>query len=604
MGNEVNTLRSVFTGFQNRLVNAFKFRSLRSKFILSFVGLSTIPMVILAIFSYGVYHDILRQNIQSYTSEVIDRVDRNLEIYLSDLERILELRNDYYNLQFIKLSLAGDVEGNRKFTFRLWENLNNIRNYKTELRDVSITTIGGVTVGCYGVTNTDLTHNKLFQTLAHRAAKEDSIAIWGPHPDWLGGSVFSVGKAIHGDYDNFLGMMSIDVDVELLDRICGNIRLGKTGYIMLLDEDNRIIYHPDPELIGKGINVLLGETSLNDWQQGFMTKMGPGNLLIGVKTFAPANWKIIGLSNRFELATEMQKITRLSLTIIFSTILVLGLMAVYFAHLLTNPLKELQRSMRKAAEDLNASAEIHTMDEIGELSETFNQMLARIRQLMKQSVQEQEKLRRTEMKALQEQIKPHFIYNTLDLIIGLLETNKNEDVINMVEALGAFFRTSLSHGQELITIREEAEHVRNYLYIQRIRHGDKYDYSIEIEERLLNKKTIKLILQPIVENAIYHGVRELETPGGRIMVKGFLIEASNTICFQVIDNGIGMEPAMMEEINRCLRESGTEQRYFGISNVNERIRLAFGPEYGLELRATPGGGVTATIKLPVVEGKG
>ncbi|WP_231133256.1 cache domain-containing sensor histidine kinase [Capillibacterium thermochitinicola] len=596
----MTALKSVFAGLQNWLVNTFKLRSLRTKFILSFVALSTIPMVILAIFSYGVYHDILQQNIQSYTSEVIDRVDRNLEIYLSDLERILELRNDYYNLQFIKLSLAGDVEGNRKFTFRLWENLNNIRNYKTELRDVSITTIGGVTIGCYGVTHTDLSQNKLFQTLANRTSKENSIAIWGPHPDWLGGPVFSVGKAIHGDYDNFLGMMSIDVDVELLDRICGNIRLGKTGYIMLVDEDNRIIYHPNPELIGKMIGALLGESSLTDWQQDFTTKMGPGNQLIRVKTFAPANWKIIGLSNRFELATEMQKITGLALTIIVSTILVLTLMAVYFAHLLTNPLKELQQSMRQASEDLNTNAVIHTMDEIGELSETFNQMLARIRQLMNQSVQEQEKMRRTEMRALQEQIKPHFIYNTLDLIIGLLETNKNEDVINTVEALGAFFRTSLSHGQELITIREEVEHVRNYLYIQKIRHGDKYNYVIEVQEQLLNKKTIKLILQPIVENAIYHGVRELETAGGLITIKGFFMEDAKTVCFQVIDNGVGMDPAKMEDINRCLRESGTEQRYFGISNVNERIRLAFGPEYGVELSATPGGGVTVTIKLPVV----
>lgn len=597
----MNALRLVFAGFQNRLVNTFKLRSLRSKFILSFVILSAIPMIILAIFSYGVYHDILQQNIQSYTSEVIDRVDRNLEIYLSDLERILELRNDYYNLQFIKLSLAGDVEGNRKFTFRLWENLNNIRHYKTELRDVSITTMGGVTVGCYGVTHTDLAQNKLFQTLANRTSKEDNIAIWGPHPDWLGGPVFSVGKAIHGDYDNFLGMMSIDVDVELLDRICGNIRLGKTGYIMLIDEDNRIIYHPNPELIGRSIVALLGESSLTDWHQGFTTKMGPGNQLIGVKNFTPANWKIIGLSNRFELATEMQKITGLSLTVILSTILVLTLMAIYFANLLTNPLKELQQSMRRASEDLNTNVEIRTSDEIGQLGESFNQMLGRIRQLMEQSVQEQKKLRRTEMKALQEQIKPHFIYNTLDLLIGLLETNKNEDVINTVEALGAFFRTSLSHGQEFITIREETGHVRNYLYIQRIRHGDKYDYSLEIAEKLLNKKTIKLILQPIVENAIYHGVRELETPGGLITIKGVLREEEKKVCFQVIDNGVGMEPSKLAEINRCLRESGTEQRYFGLSNVNERIRLAFGPEYGLELSATPGGGVTVTVLLPVIE---
>ena len=596
----MNVVNIVYSRLRN-IINPLKFRSLRSKFILSFVILSTIPMIILAFFSYRVYLDILQRNIQSYTSEVIDRVDRNLEIYISDLVRILELRNDYYNVQFIKLSLAGDIEGNRKFTFRLWENLNNIRHFKTELRDVTITTLGGVTVGCYGTTHTDLSQNELFQTLANRTVNEDKTAIWGPHPDWLGGYVFSVGSAIHGDYDNFLGMMCIDVDVELLNRICGNIRLGKTGYIMLVDEDNRIIYHPKPELIGRSIGVLLGESSITDWKQGLTTKIGPGNQMIAIKTFAPANWRIIGLSNRAELASEMHRITGLSLTIILITIVVLTLTSIYFASLLTNPLKELQQSMGRASEDLSTNVEIHTTDEIGQLGESFNQMLARIRQLMDQSVQEQTKLRQAEMTALQEQIKPHFIYNTLDLIIGLLETNKNEDVINTVEALGKFFRISLSQGQELITIREETEHVRNYLYIQKIRHGDKYDYSFEIEERLLKNKTIKLILQPLVENAIYHGVRELDDSCGLITIKGCLLEDKQRVCFQVIDNGAGMEPAKMDEINQCLREGITVQRYFGLRNVNERIKLAFGKEYGLELSPTPGGGVTAAVLLPAIE---
>lgn len=595
----MNVVNTVYSRLRN-MINPLKFRSLRSKFILSFVILSTIPMIILAFFSYRVYLDILQRNIQSYTSEVIDRVDRNLEIYISDLVRILELRNDYYNVQFIKLSLAGDIEGNRKFTFRLWENLNNIRHFKTELRDVSITTLGGVTVGCYGTTHTDLSQNKLFQTLANKTVNEGKTVIWGPHPDWLGGYVFSVGSAIHGDYDNFLGMMCIDVDVELLNRICGNIRLGKTGYIMLVDEDNRIIYHPKPELIGRSIGVLLGESSITDWKQGLTTKIGPGNQMIAIKTFAPANWRIIGLSNRAELASEMHRITGLSLTIILITIVVLTLTSIYFASLLTNPLKELQQSMGRASEDLSTNFVIHTTDEIGQLGESFNQMLARIRQLMDQSVQEQTKLRQAEMTALQEQIKPHFIYNTLDLIIGLLETNKNEDVINTVEALGKFFRISLSQGQELITIREETEHVRNYLYIQKIRHGDKYDYSLEIEERLLKHKTIKLILQPLVENAIYHGVRELDNSCGLITIKGYLQEDVECVCFEVIDNGVGMVPAKMDEINQCLREGIAVQRYFGLRNVNERIRLSFGSEYGLKLTPTPGGGVTVAVLLPVI----
>ncbi|HBE78434.1 MAG TPA: helicase Ski2 [Firmicutes bacterium] len=578
-----------------------KLNSLRSKFILSFIVLSIVPMILLAFFSYRIYLGILQSNVQSYSSEVLDRVERNMGIYLSDLERVLDLRNDYYNVQFIKLSLAGDIEGNTKFTSRLWENLNSYKQLKTDLRDVAITTLDGVTVSCYGVFHTDVSQNELFQTLINRTAKEDTLAIWGPHPDWLGGRVFTVGKAIRGDYDNFLGIMSIDVDVELLDQICKNIHLGKTGYVMLVDDSGQIIYHPKPEMVGKSLSFLIGKPTFKEWKQGFDTMLGPGNQVITVKTFTPANWEIIGLSNKVELTGEMQKITSLSLIIIFGTIAALTLVAVFLAGLLTKPLKELQHSMGQASENLNTNVEIRTNDEIGQLGDSFNQMLRRIRELMEQSLLEQKKLRRTEMIALQEQIKPHFIYNTLDLIIGLLETNKNEEVINMVEALGAFFRISLSHGQEFISIREEAEHVRNYLYIQRFRHGDKYDYTIDIQEEILDNKTLKLILQPLVENAIYHGVQELEGPGGLIIIKGYSMDGQ--VHFEVIDNGKGMSQTLVAEINCCLRGVSTVEsgkKFFGLHNVHERIGLAFGKEYGVTIESKLDVGTTVMINLPLM----
>jgi two-component system sensor histidine kinase YesM len=580
----------------------FRLGSIRSKFILSFILLSIIPMILLAFFSYRTYLGILQVNVHSYSSEVIDRVDRNLQIYISDLERALELRSDYYNVQFIKLSMAGDIEGNSKFTFRLWENLNNIKALKTDLRDVSITTLDGVTVSCYGVFHTDLSQNELFQTLANRTTKEDMMAIWGPHSDWQGGKVFTVGRAIRGDYDNFLGIMSIDVDVELLNEICRNITLGKTGYVMLVDDDGQIIYHPKPELIGKTLGSLLGNPTANQWKSGFFTtKIGPADQVITVKNFAPANWKIIGLSNKSELTAEMQKITGLTLSLIIVTIVVLTLAAIFLSGLLTKPIKELQCSMRQASEDLNTNVRVYTHDEIGQLGESFNQMLARIRQLMERSVEEGKKLRRSEMIALQEQIKPHFIYNTLDLIIGLLETQKNEEVVTMVEALGAFFRTSLNHGQEYISIREEIEHIRNYLYIQRFRHGDKYDYAFDVDEEIMNYKTLKLILQPLVENAIYHGVREREHSGGLIMIKGYSMDGQ--VHFEVIDNGKGMSKMLVAEINCCLRGASTvesEKKFFGLRNVHERIGLAFGKEYGLTIESKLDAGTKVMINLPLM----
>lgn len=586
---DLNPLRIKFQNF------TFGPKSLRSKFILCFIVLSIIPMILLAYVSYRVYLDILQRNVQTYTSEVIDRVDRNLQIYLSDLERVLELRNDYYIVQFIKLSLAKDIEGNRKYTFRLWENLNNIKQVKTDLRDVSITTLNGVTVGCYGVMHTDLLRNELFQNLINRSTQEDTMIIWGPHPDWLGGKVFSVGRAIRGDYDNFLGIMSIDVDVELLEQICRNIRLGKNGFIILVDNKGRIIYHPKPGQVGRPLNSLLGNPKF------FITQIGSQNQVITVKKSTLANWKIIGLSNKTELTAEMQKITRLSLALIIITIIALTIIAIFLASLLTKPIKELQHSMRRASEDLNTNANINTQDEIGQLGESFNQMLARIRQLMEQNVQEQKKLRRTEMIALQEQIKPHFIYNTLDLIIGLLETQRNEEVVTMVEALGVFFRTSLSHGHEYISIREETEHVRNYLYIQRFRHGDKYDYVIDVQEDILTHKTLKLILQPLVENAIYHGVRESEQPGGLIRVHGYGVDEQ--VYFEVEDNGKGISPELLEEIGQCLEGNTTpesETKFFGLRNVHERLSLAFGKEFGLTMESRLGYGTKVIVHLPLI----
>ena len=328
----------------------FKLASIRVKFILYFLALSLIPLIVLAFFSYRVYLNILQANVQSYTSEVIGRVERNLQIYLSDLEQILELREDYYNLQFIKLSLAGDIEGNRKYTFRLWENLNNIKKSKTDLRDVSLITLGGVKIGCYGVTHTDVSEHELFLTLANRQATEPEPVLWGPHSDWLGGEVLSVGQAIYGDYGNFLGIMNLDVDMKLLDRICRNVELGKTGYIMLADKGGRIIYHPEAEQLGKSAGLLLGKPAGGGWDASSeMPRFGPGGRVITVRTFAPAGWKIIGVSNRMELTGELVKISRLSIALIVASVVVVILAALFLAGLLTKPIKELQHSMRLAA---------------------------------------------------------------------------------------------------------------------------------------------------------------------------------------------------------------------------------------------------------------
>jgi two-component system sensor histidine kinase YesM len=300
----------------------------------------------------------------------------------------------------------------------------------------------------------------------------------------------------------------------------------------------------------------------------------------------------------------MTTVARMSFALIVGSIIVVILVALLLSGVLTKPLKELQASMRAAADNLNTIVPVRTDDEIGQLGRAFNQMLTQIRQLMRQSVQEQKKLRQIEMQVLQEQIKPHFIYNTLEVIIGLLETDQNEDVIKMVEALGAFFRISLSQGRELISIKEEVDHVRNYLYIQKLRHGEKYDYRIEVEDGIVHFKTLKLLLQPLVENAIYHGVRSLVSNEGLIVVRGYRTE--ETICFEVSDNGRGMPADLVMALNRSLRGEQPEDQAkhgYGLRNVHERIVLAFGQEYGLWLTSTLDQGTRVVLRLPMIKGE-
>lgn len=582
-----------------------KVASIRIKLITAFLVLSFFPLLALAIFSYQSYLKILQGNIRFYTHEVLDRVDDHLRIFIDDLERVLLLNGDYYTIQFIKLSLTGDIAENRKYIYRVWENLNHIKQLKTDVRDIAVVTTEGIKISSYGLMRQNLSRDRLFQTLANQTMGRDALVVWGPHEDWLGDDVFSVGRAIYGDYDNFLGIVCIDVELKVLERICRNIQLGKTGYVMLIDGEGRIIYHPDPEWIGKSAGLVLGDSHLGQWQSGlFISRLKSRAHVIGVKTYLPANWRIIGISDQAELAGEMLRVVNWSLILILALIPGVIFAALVLAGVLTRPIKALQQSMDRAAEDLHTQAVITTHDEIGQLAVAFNQMLARIRQLMDQSMQEQKKLRRAEMMALQEQIKPHFIYNTLEVIIGLLENNRNEDVIKMVEALGSFFRTSLNQGRERITVREEVEHLANYLYIQKFRHGNSYDYRIEVDPILFNYRIIKLILQPLVENAIYHGIRELGRPGGRILIRGYLTDESR-ICFEIQDNGGGMESWKLLQINQCLHHlDDQETAYFGLRNVHQRIMLAFGNGYGVRLAFAPGGGILATVVLPVlIDGK-
>jgi two-component system sensor histidine kinase YesM len=290
-----------------------------------------------------------------------------------------------------------------------------------------------------------------------------------------------------------------------------------------------------------------------------------------------------------------------ALTLTFGAIVFSILAAWGLSRSIYTPIKKLHDVTKTITQtDLQALVTSDNVDEITELGLSFNIMIGKIRELLDSKIKEQEILKKAEMRALQSQINPHFLYNTLDTIIWMAEAKKTDQIVEVVSALSNFFRISLSKGQDWITIAEEIERVRSYLIIQKIRYRDIMDFKIEVDERVSGNTVLKLILQPLVENAIYHGIKN-KREGGTIFVRARPNNNGNEVLLEVEDTGIGFAPETLTQIQAELTDNSGEIKQesgFGIGNVNHRLKLYYGMQYGLTVKSKYQTGTCVTFVIP------
>ena len=249
--------------------------------------------------------------------------------------------------------------------------------------------------------------------------------------------------------------------------------------------------------------------------------------------------------------------------------------------------------------DLQTLVTSDNVDEIAELGMSFNIMIGKIKELLNSKIKEQENLKRAELRALQAQINPHFLYNTLDTIIWMAESKKTDQVVKIVSALSNFFRISLSKGADWITIGEEVERIKSYLTIQKMRYRDILDFKIEVDENVSENTILKLILQPLVENALYHGIKN-KRGGGTIFVRARRKDRDEVL-LEVEDNGIGFTPEKVTQLRAELEDESGDIKLesgFGIGNVNKRIRLYYGEPYGLSIQSEYSTGTRVSLVIP------
>lgn len=433
---------------------------------------------------------------------------------------------------------------------------------------------------------------------------EGNFYFTGPHVQQLSTSaypwVITYSQQISYSQENgemAQGLLLVDMNFSAVSELAKNAKLGSTGYVYFIDNNNKIVYHPLQQLINSNIFNEDIEAVKDHIFGTFINTFEGRERLVIIDTVNNARWRIVGVAFMDELMSGLKQFTMLMALILVLCIIITIFLARYVSAWISRPIKELERLMLAVEKgDFSEPPTVKGNQEVLALSQSFSLMILRIRELMDDIVKSQELKRKFELDALQAKINPHFLYNTLDSVVWMAEQNDTEGVIKMISALAKLFRVSISKGHDIITISEELEHVRNYLIIQQIRYQGKFEFSILVDAEIENAPTIKLIVQPIVENAIYHGIKYLQEMG-HIDIKVYR-RKPGAIVFEIKDNGVGMDE---EKLTKILSFSGThfpKGNGIGVRNVHQRVQLYYGSDFGLELSSELDEGTLVRIVIP------
>lgn len=582
------------------------FKKIRMNLIFFFSTLILCSLFVYLGISIQVTQEAVSENSTEYTKQLIGQVNFNIDAYINYMENISTILVTNMDIREYLYSTYLDEEREAVLNARILSQFETILNMREDIYNI----------GIYGENN-KMILNRGNQTVNPnvnvknmewylRAVRENGKRVLSSSHvqnlvfddyKW----VVTLSKAIRTkETGEILGALLVDLNYNSITNLCQNINIGNKGYIFLLDETGEIIYHPKQQLIYTGLKREKISEIRACKDDHFITTVDEEKKLYTMSTSEKTGWTVVGVANINELISNKEKSQKIYFTSAILLLLAAVILAYIFSDKLTKPITELRNSMKEVEKGNFKDIQLSDLgdSEIGMLRRSFNIMTEEIQNLMNDKITHQKEKHKLELSVLQSQINPHFLYNTLDSIIWMAEGGNNKEVVIMTSSLAKLLRQSISNEEEFVTIEKEIGYVKSYLTIQKMRYRDQLNYIIDVDPSIYHYHIVKLTLQPLVENAIYHGIKYRETKG-TILILGY--EKEDSIIIQIIDNGIGMDEDTLYHIFDKKEQSG-KSNGVAIENVNRRLKLYYGENYGLNYESRINEGTTVSVIISKREG--
>lgn len=576
-----------------------KFSSIQSVIFATVAVLVLSAVVIVIGVSMKFTNTSIFENSSEYTHTIIQQMNQNIDSYIDYMENIAYLISSNEDVQDYLFDEKIDNEGR----YRILNQLQTILDSRSDIRNVGIISKNGrmlINDGSKSVNqDLDLNTQEWYATALEKpngpilTSSHVQHIISGERP-WV--ITLSRGIRDRSGSGEKEGVFFIDLNYSAISELCDQSTVGTKGYAFILDAKGNIVYHPQQQQLYNELQTENISLIMDTDEDTVLTGTGNDGKLYSISRSEKTGWTVVDCTNVKELLSKSRQAQSVYVLTAIILVIVALLFSRFMARSITLPIQKLRDSMKKVQEgDFSVSdVVVDSKNEIGSLTKSFDVMTHRIHELMEQNVHEQEEKRKSELKALQSQINPHFLYNTLDSIIWMAEGKKNEEVVLMTASLARLLRQSISNEDEVVPIANEVEYARGYLTIQKMRYKDKLEFQIEVDSSILYIPLIKLVLQPIIENAIYHGLKYKESKG-LLIVKGFMKDGNAVL--QVIDDGVGMDEETLAHIYDK-HKVNYHSNGVGVYNVQKRLKLYYGEDYGITYTSELGKGTTATITIP------